>query len=717
MISSSNDHDRGDVGEDPNWQIARPSDHVIESAAPELMIYFTYLYGLYPLNLMSYIRKPRKYLKQIDFPGADDFDLDQAVIRSRTEQFRQAHLLHPNFYSTTIEDELADTKWAKMDPSDVVAECHGLSTNTAPTLASPGPPPTTKLPDLPPVPPIPSDIKGTISPSPSHISLRSGHSWRDNQSTVVATSTADPESPILGPRDTSSDDDEDRIRPRSKASAQTAQTSPSVDDFPLPLAFQARRKDMHDTTQTNVGYLQRENALLRNNLNFERWHKAQYSQHIGQLMRKNVKDATVEAETLNLINANRALKQQLESVRAAREATMKDSALTRKQANSIEANASERLTKMRREQDAWTADADELKRLRSEMKQYRDLLSDAEARELNKGHQLDMIKRDLEQMQKLQATLQEMQRKVRDYEFREFDFERAARELEIVQGEKEVLQMRLQRQEADRERTRKLYSDKIAELEASQREPELSPVRGGFASQANNTANQRALEDAQARLAQLKKVHSRLVEKYTDLELEYSSVKNQLESMRGNQTDSLYFRDDDTSMLSRSGSLIYPQRPDNMHGAFGVLESAYDISEYGTTPTANNHSSSSTIDAITPVAVSNRVSNSDPTSRRYQAPPPTSNPNNEAMLHRSAGLTWKQASSAGNSASRMESNPSRTGTQSSEPPPAAVYNKTAPLAADERSMVSGASGASSETKKKEKIKPNSEVRVYGRGES
>ena len=63
-------------GDDLTWQTLRALPDMPESSAPELLHYFTYLYGLYPLNFMSYVRKPRKYLKNIDFTGADEFDLD-----------------------------------------------------------------------------------------------------------------------------------------------------------------------------------------------------------------------------------------------------------------------------------------------------------------------------------------------------------------------------------------------------------------------------------------------------------------------------------------------------------------------------------------------------------------------------------------------------------------------------------------------------------------
>jgi hypothetical protein len=145
---SDQDSDQDD-GSDPTWQTLHALPDMPEASAPELLHYFTYLYGLYPLNFMSYVRKPRKYLKNIDFPGADDFDLDQTVIRSRTEQFQRVHFLHPSFFITTVEEELSENRWLKAEPSEVIAECHGLYAGEHPMFQSPAPPPSTKLPAVP----------------------------------------------------------------------------------------------------------------------------------------------------------------------------------------------------------------------------------------------------------------------------------------------------------------------------------------------------------------------------------------------------------------------------------------------------------------------------------------------------------------------------------------------------------------------------------------
>ena len=664
--------DAEDVGIDSSWEIYQPQEGMIEANTPELLTYFTYLYGLYPLNFMSYIRKPRRYLKDLDFPGADAFDLDQAVIRSRTDQYRQLHVLHPNFYNMTVEEELVDPKWPKMDPADVVGECHSLCVSAKQTPASPGPPPTGKLPEVPPVPPMAGvKVTGQLSPSPSHMSLQSGSSWRDTQSTAVSAVTAEGDSPLLRPQTSRFPD------PPATIAGTQVRTQRSLDDLSqlAPTStIRSPREKVETQAQTNLAYLQREITLLRNELNFERWHKAQYSQHISQIMRKNVKEATVEAETLNLINANRALKKQLDQARKAREATAKDSALTRKQANNIENNMTDRFNKLKLEQETWQSDADELHRLRSEIKQYRELLVSTEARELNKSHQLELAQQDLEQFQKVRAQLHLAQRKVHEYEYREFEFDSTKRQKEILQRENDDLQSRLQQQEGDRERLRSAYANKVNELEARLEIPGSPASRAGsdYSTAGTQLAVQQAVASSNAKLAQLKKAHTRLMEKYTDLELEYHSVKAQIEALQGNRTATFFNNNQDRDTMS-----------------FDMLDPEYDvIGEYESSLYAT-------------------VSNSEPSSRGYRHPAHAlgvlPDPSGDTV-NKYAGITFQPPARRSNSlASRS------TGT-----PTPAAYNQSAPLSKEETtSAFSENSGSSGQ--KKQKIQPDSAVRVYGRG--
>jgi hypothetical protein len=710
---SEDERDPGDVGIDKSWEVLRPDVDVVETTVPELLSYFTYLYGLYPLNFMSYVRKPRKFLKNLEIPGADDFDLDQAVIRSRTDQYREVHLMHSNFYNMTPEEELTDPKWSKLEPADVVAECNALYNNKRLVLASPGPPPTSKLPEIPPFPPLsvqntPSRPSGSnqISPVASQTSLRSGISWRETNMPSLSAQTTEAESPLLGPQGS----DEDHLRMHSKSGATNTPSVMGGDVFQESGNGGSIRasKDKLEAPPTNLAYLQREITLLRNDLNFERWHKAQYSQHIGQLSRRNVKDATAEAETLNLINANRALKKQLEHIRNAREATLKDSALTRKQANNMESHMLDRLRSMKKEQETWMHETAELTRIRSESKQLRDLLVAAEARELNKSHELELLQRDMGQLQTVQAQLHEAGQRMREYEYREFEFERAKRETEILQNEKKTLQLKLNRREQDSERLKHALTSRIAELEARVDPSDDYGVHSPSQAPSQDTQMliQRAVADSQQKLTQLKKAHSRLLEKFTDLELEYQSVKSQLDAMHGlghidGGEGSRSFYHDNNDPLEQ-----YQDRPGS-GGAMTAADSGYDTySEY-------QHPSS------------------DPSSRRFHPPINAhqrgigggSLPSPQTVPHSSASMSWKPTVTRADS---MASRGSAGASGASTTTPAMTFNQTAPLMEEELQRVKsgsksgfsdGSSDMSSQGKKGSKITPTSEVRYYGRGKS
>ena len=78
-FEESEDEEETDTENDQAWEQLQPVEGEVEGS-PTLLHYFTCLYGMFPLNFMSFIRKPRKYLKSLDFPGARDFDLDQKLI-------------------------------------------------------------------------------------------------------------------------------------------------------------------------------------------------------------------------------------------------------------------------------------------------------------------------------------------------------------------------------------------------------------------------------------------------------------------------------------------------------------------------------------------------------------------------------------------------------------------------------------------------------------
>ncbi|CAK7268838.1 hypothetical protein SEPCBS57363_003297 [Sporothrix epigloea] len=96
-------------------------------AIPHLLGYFNILYGLYPLNFMDYIRKPQRYLRHANAQDTDEVEIQPSEMRDRSEKYRQCHMLHPNFFSLTIDSEKTDFgRWIRSAAADVVAECVSL---------------------------------------------------------------------------------------------------------------------------------------------------------------------------------------------------------------------------------------------------------------------------------------------------------------------------------------------------------------------------------------------------------------------------------------------------------------------------------------------------------------------------------------------------------------------------------------------------------------
>ncbi|GAB7343121.1 hypothetical protein MBLNU457_1198t1 [Dothideomycetes sp. NU457] len=441
---------------DPTWKVITSVPGVSESSAPELLSYFTYLYGLYPLNLMAYIRKPRKYLKNIEFDGADNFDLDQTVIRNRTEQFQRAHLLHPNFFNTTVEDELADNRWLKAEPAEVVTACLALYAGSQ-QLPTPGPPPSSKLPPLP-TPQSPQ------SESPS----------------------------------------------RSKRSSSISEAAGATDE----------RNDV-DHSRTNVsgdaGFLQRELLLLRNELNFERYLKQQHSAAIGQLKRENIKAVTMEAETATLINANRSLQKKLNDATKMNEKLQKET-----QARKVHTKQSEdQLTAKMRTLRSGLADqellATNLKKANSDIEQLRQLLVESESKELQAREELEDKEKEIDTLKARIATLEEQMQDSREVQKQSGE---ALLENDKLRHDLEQARAQVVSRDQERERSRKVFQAKIADLEARLALAEV----GEEGQPADVTELHNRLADAQTKQLSMKRAWTKANAELQDLKLRYEEL-------------------------------------------------------------------------------------------------------------------------------------------------------------------------------------------------
>jgi hypothetical protein len=546
---------------DRPWELLQHSLDYPDTAPPAVLHYFTFLYGLFPLNFMSFLRKPRKYLKSQNFPDADDFDLDQDLIHSRTEPHRRVHLLHPNIFATTIEDELTENRWFKADPADIVTECMDLCVAVSTTLDDPGPPPTSELPPIP-VPPIPEAPPAvTTNEDEGGNANDTTASWRNTQSTMFAPSTT-------GPPDTSD------VPPEPKSVKSSSSASPllkSLDVLDSPTLPPAKKPELlgasllspHQqespahrlgnfaqalTTRSNspthsdyqnhsMAALQREIMLLRNDLNFERYLKQQHLTHIGQLQRKHIKEATDAAETQNLINANRTLKAKLAKANELYAQLKKETLTSRSQSKKWENELSSKVKSYRDDQKSWHSNEDELRfelqKSQQDCEHLKKMVEKAEAEQLRAEQRTRALEIELEDYGSARRELEALQEKVMVIQDQSRELEALVQERNELRNELEVANLRLNSRERERDRSIQAYERRIMELESRLQATERAPGTTGQLPSSVQQMLDSALASSNAKLQQLKKTHYRLLEQHTELQMKYHDLEGDLQADRG----------------------------------------------------------------------------------------------------------------------------------------------------------------------------------------
>lgn len=690
-----------------------------DDTVPELLHYFTFLYGLYPINFMDYIRKPQRYLRHANFPGADDLDVEPAEIRQRSETFRQVHLLHPNFFHLTIESELTDNhRWSRSSAADVVAECMALYVSSedgnehdlrqrkvAKKVEL-----STDFPDQPllerdPATPFQSrhtswrNTTSTAVASPEGLRLnmpqRKSSQHSQSMPSIAAAPSLPPDdridSPTLPPRGGSSNTSHQlsdllaSTRPTrgslyksltndsvaSLALSNTIEDPTHVDAYLASLAREdiPRSPSLRPTTvppsqnSLTVAYLHRDIQLLKNDLNFERYLKQQHLSHIGQLRRKQIREARVEAETQNLINSNRGLKSKLEEAKRLNAQMKKETEKSKTHSRKWESDLSVKLRVLREEQKKWNMEREQLNKDLSvaidNAKALRLIVVTSERNELNAKQKVASVEASLDELDRLRAEVEKLTARIRSYEAGERDALQA-KENEIAALHRiELLQMELRVRDEELLKTKEAYEEEICMIQSSQVQDEFAVGENVHENRQSRQAIltheviDSALATSRARIIDLKKAHNHLLGRYNQLQSSYVDLRERLQ-----QVTSL-----DEPLLSGGISNVQsPVRTNSRRVHASPTPEPYDyVSSPPTGPLP---------------AVPNRPSRLDTTQRSNSNTP-----------------TDGRSPTAGGSTSYFAS-----------PRP---FSPSA----------GGKAGAEHDAYSKPKIKPQSEVRIYGRGES
>lgn len=733
-----------------SWDKLNTSFPAADSSTPDLTHFFSFLYGLYPLNFMGFIRKPNRYLRNARFSGLDKLDLDQDAIRQHSEQYRQLHLLHPNFYGTTIEAELSDlSRFMGREPSDIVAQCLELCVAVPQMAHEPGSAQGTGTPAVPEGASVATDdiprrspLSLEDEPAPSARVGDAGKRSSAANSAVSRYSTASVSHALEAMVDTLKSFRRASEHGGGRASPALGSQAPAVADSPTlpahlghPHSESKLREMLHTqellrslvrhaeadgsrsrsparresssrvdsyldslTNATNrspavrpisvesskdVALLQREVMLLRNDLNFERCLQQQHISHIGQLQRNQSREATADVETQNIINTNRILRARAEEAKKAYAALKKETAASRNQARKREGELSAKARMLREQQKRWEFDEEnlrhELQEARDEANHLRGLLMESEARELTCRQKMETLERTVEDLENLHVEVVKLDERLRDYEEREEEFEQGRRNEEMTIAQMETAKLKLQARDGEREKMKKGYEQRIAELEARLRSSQSStPTQNSQALQAMIDS---ALASSRSRFENLKKVYNRLLSRHADLEVAYMDLQAAAE-MRGTVNGRQYS--------------LKPVREN-----FDPFGEDDDKAE---TPSQHHQAGSSPLSPYDELlSRTYSVSHTETT-----APASPNRPLFSDSQYSQRSTTFQENGVSGGRTGHMDSMLSSRKKRSSED---AATASTGSLHSGGKSERSG----SQETKNKQKIKPNSGVRVYGRG--
>ncbi|KAI9888978.1 MAG: hypothetical protein M1814_006095 [Vezdaea aestivalis] len=602
----------GGIPVDPTWEVLEYSFETADSTTPELSHFFTFLYGLYPINFTIFIRNPATYLEDAQYEGSQTVDFNSDLIKQRTEKHRRLHLLHPNFFNISAETELTDVnRWVDSDPADIVADCMALCASDSSRVDDPGPPPTTRLPELPAaylptedIPPqslLAMDDDGTTlaNEDGSPTNSRFGDAWinqdsgklnglsrssskrklshrkrnttrsngtRSGHQSPAARAADAGDSPTLPALPYAKPDVElqDMLQAQEKlrgsmhsnfgnestTSLQGKETdSPRVDVYLNSLIEPklARSPAIRPTSSDSHGaiaFLQREVVLLKNDLNFERYLKQQHLSHIGQLQRKYIKEATVEAETQNLINKTHALSLKLDEAKRSYAMLKRETSTSKNQSKKWESELNAKIRTLREEQKQWRTDEGSVRRelytAKKEYEQLQKYVVEIERKELLSQQNLQAIEVDLSEMERLRTEVDRLQIRLRDLQSREKDFELATSNEELARTELEMANLKLKSRDSDRDRLRKAYDNRIEDLE-NQLEA-LQSSKPGQATANHQAMLDSALSSAHSRFTHLKKTHTELYRRYRALDMQYMDLKAETENnnhgVKGSQSGS-----------------------------------------------------------------------------------------------------------------------------------------------------------------------------------
>lgn len=556
--------ENGGVGAGAPWDKSLLDPDYDGHSLSYLPEYFTVLYGLYPINFLDYIRKPQRYLRHAN--NADDIDVQAMEIRDRSERFRKHHLLHPNFYNYTIESEKSDTsRWIKSEAEEVMADCMALvidsSSDTVPAR------PATPLPgasglaegdglDQENSYPALLDRNPLVDSAHRAFSIRSlsvggarSPSIRQGSRSRQPSGHDMPESMGRGPGDDSPTLPPDLGRspshshlpdamPSTRALQGVLQQSLANDSVPslllspqeqageqapayLPLAqHHGRTAGSSVEMDDQIDQLQHQRLRLINDLQYERFIKQQHMVHMGELRRRQIRVSATEAETQNLVMANRSLRQRLDEAKRGEAQIKKEFDHRRSMAKKWESDLSNKLRALREEQKRWNAESaqlqQQLEKSQAECADLRRVVEEAEKKRLESEQNFEAVDISTAMIERLKSEIARLSATEREFQGKEAKMEIATKEAAAAEARAQQMTLEVAAREEQLRDAKRHFETQLDDLRA-----QLSSALQGKPRKPSDdvtAAYESAVSAAHAKHTKLQEQYGALMRKYTALQ-------------------------------------------------------------------------------------------------------------------------------------------------------------------------------------------------------
>ncbi|KAI0038874.1 hypothetical protein FA95DRAFT_1684484 [Auriscalpium vulgare] len=327
--------------------------------APSPRQYFTFLYYLFPCNMVAFLREPAEYLTECNAenPYAVKWDevLDREQIKTKSEILLRQHVTHPQVIWRNAQTELSETQFfATYDVPRIVAEVLLLEIRNSPVAT-----PEQSVATAPVHPPSVSDEQDTSVPDDS-----------DSRS-----STPPLKATVLSGKPRISLQDMVNTSIALKSNLDIEIVDPTVWPyalFPQDAGTRTQSPERGDAVPSHVAQaisgLQREVLRLRTELNFSTWLARENVRQIGRMYEHRIQSRNAEVERQGLHNKLREYKAQVAKLNHQLKTQMEQAAKLKQQYSDWLSELHGKMNTMRTQKQSWTAETAALRLAEKESK-------------------------------------------------------------------------------------------------------------------------------------------------------------------------------------------------------------------------------------------------------------------------------------------------------------------------------------------------------------